>query len=125
MKDLQKQVGLRIKQLREAKGLSQEALAGICNLHRTYVGLIERGERNLSLSTIEEIARGLEVVPAELFSGAEVPSAPPNPSRPRKPMGLSDCEAHIATLRQVVIDAKLTDARRYDALYKAARKKQG
>ena len=119
------QVGLRIKQLREAKGLSQEALAGICNLHRTYVGLIERGERNLSLSTLEDIARGLEVSPSELFSGDEVQPASSSSPKRRKPLGVADLEAHIAALRQLLIDAKLTDTWRYDVLYKAMRKKQG
>ena len=71
MQSLQKQVGARLKALREERGLSQEALAGICNLHRTYIGLIERGERSLSIPTIELIARALEVSPAKLFEGVE------------------------------------------------------
>lgn len=50
-----------IRTLRKLKGLSQEELALICNLHRTYVGSVERGERNVTLSTLEAIAEALEV----------------------------------------------------------------
>lgn len=121
MQGLQKQVGDRIRELREARGLSQEALAALCNLHRTYVGLIERGERNLSLSTLEGLAAGLEVPVAELF----IPSAPqasrrkpPAPARTRP----EDIPAHIRTIRQILMEAKLTDTARYDALYDANRK---
>jgi transcriptional regulator with XRE-family HTH domain len=124
MQALHKQIGQRIRDLRANKGISQEALASICNLHRTYIGLIERGERNLSISTVEVIAQGLEVSPSELFVGTEVsalPAAPPS----RKPQGTAtDVEAHLAAIRQILIDAKLTDARRYEALYKALQKKK-
>jgi transcriptional regulator with XRE-family HTH domain len=123
MQALQQQVGKRIKALREARGLSQEALAGICNLHRTYVGLIERGERNLSLSTIEVLARGLGVAPSELFSGTEVPIAATARRKSPAHSGVDDVRAHIATLKQLLIEAKLTDARRYDTLFKANTKK--
>lgn len=53
--------------LRRAKGLSQEAFADICGLHRTYVGAIERGERNVSLENIEKIAKALGISIASLF----------------------------------------------------------
>src|ERR1051326_8657697 len=107
MQALQQQIGKRIKALREAKGLSQEALAGICNLHRTYIGLIERGERNLSLSTIEVVARGLEVPPSEIFSGTEVPVVSTTRRGPSKLPSMVDLEAQVAALRQLLIDAKL------------------
>jgi transcriptional regulator with XRE-family HTH domain len=121
MQALQKQVGRRIRELRENKGLSQEALAGICDLHRTYIGLIERGERNLSIATVEQIAAGLEVPVAAIFAELELPFAPRRPrmKTERAPM---DVPAHIETIRQVLIDAKLTDARRYDSIYEAHRK---
>lgn len=50
-----------IRAFRRAKRLSQEDLADMCNLHRTYVGSVERGERNVTLSTLEVIAGALGV----------------------------------------------------------------
>ncbi len=50
-----------IRTLRRTKGLSQEDLADMCNLHRTYVGSVERGERNVTLSTLEVIAAALGI----------------------------------------------------------------
>jgi transcriptional regulator with XRE-family HTH domain len=57
-----------VKSLRLAKGLSQEQLAAICGLHRTYVGSVERGERNVTLSTLEILSRGLGIGVPELLS---------------------------------------------------------
>lgn len=54
--------------LRRAKGLSQEELAFLCGLHRTYIGSVERSERNVSLSTLEVLAGALEVSVPELLS---------------------------------------------------------
>lgn len=59
--------GHRLRELRTAKGLSQEALALACDLDRTYIGGIERGERNVSLVNIEKIAVALGVSIRELF----------------------------------------------------------
>ena len=59
--------GRRIRELRKAKGLSQEALALACDLDRTYIGGVERGERNVSLVNIEKIAGALDVPVSELF----------------------------------------------------------
>jgi len=59
--------GQRLRDLRKAKGLSQEALALASDLDRTYVGGIERGERNVSLVNIEKIAKALGVPVRELF----------------------------------------------------------
>jgi len=61
------QFGNGVRSLRKAQGLSQEKLAEKADLHYTYVGAIERGERNLSLSAIKKIARGLQVNISELF----------------------------------------------------------
>jgi transcriptional regulator with XRE-family HTH domain len=57
----------RLRELRRSKGLSQEALAELCGLHRTYVGSVERGERNISLDNIERLAAALGVAARELF----------------------------------------------------------
>jgi DNA-binding XRE family transcriptional regulator len=59
--------GNRIRQLRKARGLSQEAFADLCQLDRTYVGGIERGERNVSLVNISKLADALDISPKELF----------------------------------------------------------
>ena len=56
-----------IRRARTDKGLSQEALADLCELHRTYVGSVERGERNISVDNIEKIAIALNVKPAQLL----------------------------------------------------------
>ena len=50
-----------IRQIREGKGLSQEGLAGIAELHRTYVSSVERGERNISVDSLERFADALGV----------------------------------------------------------------
>lgn len=54
-------VAKRIRQIREGKGLSQEALAGIAELHRTYVSSVERGERNITVDSLERLADALDV----------------------------------------------------------------
>ncbi len=56
-----KQFGSKVKKLRKAKGWSQEDLAKRAGLHRTYIGSIERSERNVSLINIERIAKALGV----------------------------------------------------------------
>lgn len=59
--------GRHLRELRTKKGLSQEALASSCGLDRTYVGGVERGERNISLVNIHKIADALHVPVRELF----------------------------------------------------------
>jgi transcriptional regulator with XRE-family HTH domain len=59
--------GTTIRQLRKRKGLSQEELAFLCDLDRTYVGGVERGERNISLVNIHKIAGALSVKPGSLL----------------------------------------------------------
>lgn len=60
-------VGKTIRQLREAIGISQEELAYRAGLHRTYIGGVERGERNLGVENLIRIARALEVSPTALL----------------------------------------------------------
>jgi len=52
-------------------GLSQESLADICELHWTYIGQVERGQRNISLHNIIRIAAALKIDPGELVSGLD------------------------------------------------------
>lgn len=59
--------GEKVKTFRKAKGLSQEDLALICELDRTYIGSVERGERNISLLNINKISKALGISVRELF----------------------------------------------------------
>lgn len=61
------QFGKRVRVLRAQRGLTQDELARRCRLHRTYVGSVERGERNVSLDAIYALAAGLDVAPGRLF----------------------------------------------------------
>lgn len=64
-------LGLAIRRLRRASGVSQEAFAASCGLHRTYIGGIERGERNVSFANLLRISEALDVRPSELMSRYE------------------------------------------------------
>lgn len=59
--------GERVREIRKEKELSQEELAHKADLHRTYIGMIERAEKNITLLNIEKIASALEVNIKELF----------------------------------------------------------
>ncbi|MCX7067643.1 MAG: helix-turn-helix transcriptional regulator [Methylococcales bacterium] len=59
--------GLNVRHFRNSKGLSQEGLAELCELHRTYIGSVERGERNITLINAEKIANALEQPLASFF----------------------------------------------------------
>ncbi|PZT54021.1 helix-turn-helix domain-containing protein [Paenibacillus silvae] len=59
-------VGNRIREIRKAKGWTQEQLAEAAGLHYSYIGGVERGDRNISLETLEKITNGLQV-PVELI----------------------------------------------------------
>jgi transcriptional regulator with XRE-family HTH domain len=65
--DLQRTVGRNLRAHREDKGLSQEAFADELSVHRTYMGGIERGERNLTLKSLERIAGQLDLDPLLLL----------------------------------------------------------
>lgn len=60
--------GLAVKQRRQEIGISQEVLAERAGLHRTYIGDIERGARNLSLENIEKLAKALQISISDLFA---------------------------------------------------------
>lgn len=64
-------VAKRLKKIRESKHVSQEELGDICGLHRTYIGSIERCERNITLTTLEKIANSLKISPHELLKGED------------------------------------------------------
>lgn len=68
-KDILVDFGARVRELRSAAGYSQESFAHACGLDRTYVGGIERGERNLALRNIKVIAEALGISISELMEG--------------------------------------------------------
>jgi transcriptional regulator with XRE-family HTH domain len=65
--DLQRTVGRNLRAYREAEGISQEAFADVLGVHRTYMGGIERGERNLTLRSVERIALRLGIDALDLL----------------------------------------------------------
>lgn len=67
-KEYLKRFSFKVRELREQKRISQEKLAEYAGLHRTYIGMVERMERNPSLICICKIAKGLGVEPKELFN---------------------------------------------------------
>jgi transcriptional regulator with XRE-family HTH domain len=68
--DLQLIVGRNLRTYRRAHGLSQEAFAEVLGVHRTYMGGIERGERNLTLRSLERIAAKLDLAPLALLTSS-------------------------------------------------------
>ena len=74
--DLQHRFGRNLRQLREQLGLSQEAFADVVGYHRTFVGGVERGERNLTLQTVERLSAKLDADPLALLgTGASEPAS--------------------------------------------------
>ncbi len=69
MQDVRRRFGKNLKSIRQTKGISQEELADLAGLHRTYIGSVERGERNLSLENICKIADALSCCPGDLING--------------------------------------------------------
>ena len=68
---LLKKLGERVKHFRLAQELSQERLAELTGLHRTYVGGVERGERNISLLNLARLAKALEISLSDLMAGID------------------------------------------------------
>lgn len=64
-------LGLAIRQRRVQLGMSQEELAASCGLHRTYVGSVERGERNISIQNLARLAESLDCYVSDLALAAE------------------------------------------------------
>ena len=71
MDDALRRLGIRIRELRTRRGWSQEAFADIAGVHRTYMGHLERGEKNLSFLSILRVANALGVTLSELLAGLE------------------------------------------------------
>jgi transcriptional regulator with XRE-family HTH domain len=66
----QKAIGSRVRELRKKRGWSQEYLSDLCHIHRSHMGAIERGEANITLSTMIVLAAKLETTIATLLAGA-------------------------------------------------------
>jgi transcriptional regulator with XRE-family HTH domain len=69
MENIRVRFGKALRQRRNKLGVSQEAFADMCELDRTYIGGIERGERNVALVNIEKLAKTLRISISELFKG--------------------------------------------------------
>lgn len=67
--DILERFGQRVRELRKEQGYSQEGFGAACGLDRTYIGGIERGERNVALRNIEVIAQTLGITLADLLEG--------------------------------------------------------
>jgi len=67
MSEINERVGLNIRTIREERKLSQEKLAALADLHRAYIGQIERGEKNIGLKNLEKIAKALKVNAKDLL----------------------------------------------------------
>jgi transcriptional regulator with XRE-family HTH domain len=69
--DITEQFGKRVRHFRKLRNLSQDELAELCELHRTYIGSVERGERNITLINANKIANALSVSLADLVADDE------------------------------------------------------
>jgi transcriptional regulator with XRE-family HTH domain len=74
--------GQAVRQLRERRQLSQERLGQLSQLHRNYIGGVERGELNPTLRTIQKLAAALELKPSQLLAAAE--RLAPRKTQPRR-----------------------------------------
>ena len=71
-KKAQKQLGKVIREKRKVLGYSQEAFASECGVHRTYMGAVERGERNISLMNIVRISNRFGILPSQLLAESKI-----------------------------------------------------
>ncbi len=76
VQNVQRSLGRRIRELRTKRGWTQEQFAEFCGLHRTYMGHVERGEKNVSLSTVLRVANGLGIRISALFGRSQEIPAP-------------------------------------------------
>lgn len=85
MPDIAPRVGRVIRRFREDRGYSQERLAETAGLHRTYISLVERGQRNISVDALNQIAEALDVYASRLLAEAEKePEVSSNPPTRRR-----------------------------------------
>lgn len=66
--DIRTKIGIRLRELRNTKGISQEKFSFVCELDRTYIASIEQGKRNVSIVNIEKIAKALDMTIYDFFN---------------------------------------------------------
>jgi transcriptional regulator with XRE-family HTH domain len=66
--DIRIKIGIRLKELRNEKGLSQEKFSFVCELDRTYIASIEQGKRNVSVANIEKISKAFDMSIFDFFN---------------------------------------------------------
>ena len=103
MVDIKQLIGNRIRDLRKERGISQEVLGEKADLHYTYVGAVERGEKNCSIETLDKIAHGLNVPINALFN---FPSSPEDLKRHRTSItqGIGKCSPEAVWVLARLID---------------------
>ena len=69
--DIRIRFGRKLRQVRTRTGISQEKLGALAGLHRTFISMVERGERNVTIATVEKLANALECRMADLMPDAE------------------------------------------------------
>ncbi len=69
-KEVSKNIGKSVREIREGQEISQEKLADLCELHRTYIGALERGENNITLFNLIRVARALNLTASEVLNRA-------------------------------------------------------
>jgi transcriptional regulator with XRE-family HTH domain len=69
MQEVQRRLGKKIAELRRKRGFSQEGFAHECRFHRSYMGAVERGEKNITIQMLVRITKALKISLSELFKG--------------------------------------------------------
>ena len=69
MQEVHKKLGKRIAELRKKRGFSQEGFAHECGFNRSYMGAVERGEKNITLAMVNKVTKALKMSLSELFKG--------------------------------------------------------
>ncbi len=89
--DLLRRLGQRIRDLRSQRGWSQEEFADVCRVHRTYMGHLERGEKNVSITSVVRVSAALGITLSALFAGVDGTDQAPR-TKGRKPGGRTDMD---------------------------------
>jgi len=101
--NLQRSLGRRIRELRTRHGWTQEQFAEFCGLHRTYMGHVERGEKNVSLSTVARVANALGVRISALFGHSQdIPTPEPAKQRRAQKPGPAPSQPQVPDVTRLV-----------------------